>query len=372
MKILHVIDSGGIHGAEVMLLGLASEQIRQGMEPMIVSIGLPKENDKPIETEARKENVPFYPIRMRAGLNFYGAYKIVQFALKHNFQIYHVHGYKAHILLGLLPEIIRKLPIIATVHGWTAVKIWSMLRLYRLVDEISLHFMNVVVFVNKGTAVQPLIRKLGTRAVTVPNGIPPLCSSQSFFPGEKIADFCNGAFVVGSIGRLSPEKAYDHLIQAFAQFHKHRSNAKLLIIGEGCERAILEQCAQTLGIIDHVLLPGYFNEAWRYMQLMDVYVISSLTEGLPITLLEAMQCRIPIIATAVGGIPEVLQSGEAGILYKSGDNNALEKGLECLYTDTAHRNKLIESAYIVVNRQYTCQSMTSQYAVLYKKMLNLK
>lgn len=368
MKVLHIIDSGGIHGAEVMLLGLAAEQIRQGVKPMILSIGLPREGEKPIEIAASKEKIPFFPIRMKTGLNLLGAYRIVQFARKNNFQIYHVHGYKAHILIGFLPKFITKMPIIATVHGWTSAKKWSVLGLYRLIDEISLRYMDYVVFVNKGAMNLHVASKIGKRAQVIPNGITPLQHSKSFQLDKKVTEFCKGSYVVGSIGRLSAEKAYQQLIEAFSQFCEYCSNAKLLIIGEGKERALLEQIVSNCGIRDKVLLPGYFSEAWRYMYLLNVYTISSLTEGLPITLLEAMQCRIPIISTAVGGIPDVILDGKSGILYKSGDKKALVQGLVKLYKDEAFCKKMVESAYNIAIKQYTCKSMTTQYIALYKNM----
>ena len=365
MKILHIIDSAGIHGAETMLLTLATRQIAQGIEAAIGSIGLPGEGEKPVETQATARGIAVKPFRIKAGLNIFGALAIVRFALKNKFTHYHCHGYKGNILLCLLPRFIRKLPVVSTLHGWTATTPFSKIGVYVMLDKIALRFADKVVFVNGAMATSPFFLSLGKRASVIPNGIDQPQPNEKFVPDQTIKDFCEGAFVVGSIGRLSAEKAYDQLIQGFALFSAKHENAKLCIIGEGSERGKLEQRAHDLGIRDRILLPGYYAEAWRYLPLFKIYAISSLTEGLPITLLEAMYCRVPVVSTAVGGIPDVLQNGRAGILAPVNDRQALVRGFERLYGDQSLCNQMTSAAYERVHVHFTSSTMSDQYAEMY-------
>ena len=96
-------------------------------------------------------------------------------------------------------------------------------------------------------------------------------------------------------------------------------DAGLVIIGDGNLKRKLTDYANERGVADKVLMPGYKRDACRFMPLFSVFAISSYTEGLPVTLLEAMRARVPVVATAVGGIPEVLEFGRAGLLVKPGN-----------------------------------------------------
>ena len=119
MKVLHVIDSGGLYGAEVMLLNLMSEQVAMGLEPILASIGDPGITEKPLETEAIRRGLPVKVFRMRPGPNVWGALKILRFARSELVGLLHSHGYKGNILFGLMPRMLRRIPMVATVHGWT-------------------------------------------------------------------------------------------------------------------------------------------------------------------------------------------------------------------------------------------------------------
>src|SRR3989337_2476449 len=118
MKVLHIIDSGGLYGAEVMLLNLVQEQLRLGLDPVICSIGEKRFFEKPLESEGLKRGFKIKKFRMRAGPNLLGAYKILRFAHIGKFDLMHTHGYKGNILFGLLLRGLRKIPLVSTLHGW--------------------------------------------------------------------------------------------------------------------------------------------------------------------------------------------------------------------------------------------------------------
>jgi aspartate carbamoyltransferase len=148
IRILHVIDSSGIYGAETVLLNLASEQVARGDGPLLLSIGGPDVSEKAIETQARRLGIRCLPLRMRDGLNLAAGREILRVADDCRVDIIHSHGYKGNILLGLQRRGTRGIPVITTLHGWTATSTWSKLGLYRALDQRMLSRLDGVVLVN--------------------------------------------------------------------------------------------------------------------------------------------------------------------------------------------------------------------------------
>lgn len=376
MKVLHIIDSGGLYGAEIMLLNLVQEQIKMGLEPTICSIGEKGIIEKPIESEAIKRGIKVEKFRMAPGPNFLGAFKILRYAKKERFDILHSHGYKGNILLGFIPRSLREIPLITTVHGWTSIatRRFSRMKLYEWLDVRSLRRVDRVVLVNKAMLSNPRLKAAKLNNLTViNNGIPPIADTKlSNDLDKKVVDFCKDSFVVGAIGRLSYEKGFNFLIEAIAKLSGEIPNIKLVIIGEGGERGILEKMVSDLGLQEKVMMPGYRETAHKYIPLFNLFVISSLTEGLPITLLEAMQYGVPIVATEVGGIPEVLDKGKAGILIGSCRSDQLRDAVKRVYNDPASIRTMTEKAKDRVQKSFSSHNMASAYYDLYKAAAGVK
>jgi len=388
MKILHVIDSGGLYGAEVMLLSLIDEQIKLGLDPTIASIGEKNIGEKPLEAEALKRGFKVNKFRMRPGPNIMGARKILQFAHQDAFDLMHSHGYKGNILFGFVPKKVRKLPLVSTIHGYTSTNAFTKMRLYEWLDTKSLKFIDAVVLVSNAMKSHPRLKSLnGNNIHVIPNGIPisdnqfdnltiqqldqsPIQFDNSINqPFDKeIEDFCKKGFTIGSIGRLSTEKGYRYLIETLELLVKGEIDARLVIIGEGYERDCLEGLVARFGLSDRVMLPGYREDAREYIPYFNAFVICSLTEGLPITLLEAMQAKIPVVATKVGGIPEVLQNGKDGLIVEPRDSQSLARALSRIYLDPILCDELTNFAYQKVNTDYTSEKMALQYLDIYHKL----
>ena len=372
MKILHVIDSAGIYGAEMVVLGLAEEQMALGLSPAIGSISTPECSERPIEAEARRRGIPVEEFHMRNGPNAKGALRIARFAARGGYSILHSHGYKGNILLGFLPRFLRRLPLVVTVHGWTSASKTSRLKAYEYADRASLRFADCVVYVSRGLPGAGVVgREHRGRVRVIENGIPPMREVGGGTSGAdktveaSVGKFCKEGFAVGSIGRLSAEKRYEDLIEAVGILVNQGLAVRLVIIGEGPERRRLENLAQRLGIREKVRLPGYIETARRCMRFFDVYAISSMREGLPITALEAMQSRVPIVSTAVGGVVDVLDRGGAGLLVSPRKPMELAQALKVIREDTGMAKKLAESAFERVNVRYSRKRMAGEYREVY-------
>lgn len=370
MRVLHVIDSGGVYGAEIMLLNLMHEQRAQGIEPVLCSIGEPGTTNKPLELRADQGGFEVLRLRMRKGLNLRGALAIARLGREDRCDLFHTHGYKGNILLGCLPRRLRRLPMIATLHGWTGLNGYNKLAAYQWLDALMLRRADAVIMVNKAIAKHRLFQHIRAKELyVIENGIP-LWEHQSecFEPEPHISNFCKGSFIIGSIGRLSPEKGYLYLIQALAILRARGLPVKLVIIGEGKHRERLMREIEQKELGAYVLLPGYQENAARYLGLFDVFVLSSLSEGLPITLLEAMAQRTPVIATRVGGMPDVLTDRDTGLLVSPRQPEALADAIATLQHDAAFAGNLCQRARETVIRQYSSSQMAQKYFEIYNAL----
>lgn len=367
MKILHIIDSGGLYGAEVMLMHLMAEQTKMGVTPILASIGTPGEAEKAVEAEAQKRGLPVLKFRMRAGPNVLGAIQILKCAHQRKVALLHAHGYKANILFGSMPRMVRRIPLVATLHGWTWVGGLDRMLLYEWIESVSFCFADRVVIVNNALCRHPMLRKLARRSIAVvENGIPIDTPFNHSGLRPDIVQFARQGFTIGAIGRLSPEKGYDLLIDAFAELVAEGYDLYMVILGEGAERTALEKRAAEQGVGKRLLLPGYISEASHYLTLFKIFSMPSRTEGLPMVLLEAMAAGTPILATRVGGIARVLDDGRAGLLVEPGNQKGLKSALRSVLEEPTNIQDRVEKAKQRVLQKYSSRTMACRYQDIYR------
>jgi glycosyltransferase involved in cell wall biosynthesis len=362
MRILHLIDSGGLYGAEMMLLELMRQQHELGHEPLLASIGAPGAGEKAIELEALRRGLKLAVFRMANGPNFPGALRVLLHARKQAVDLLHSHGYKGNILFGLLPWRLRDLPMVTTLHGYTSNGRFGKMMLYEALDRFCLRRIDRVVLVSPRMQHIPALARLHNTTV-IENGI----AFDGVFPtpDPDLVAFMQRKKTVVAVGRLSPEKGFDLLLQAVANLVKDGHDLQVLLLGEGGLRASLENLGQRLGLAERLLMPGYITGASAYLEDACLLAIPSLTEGLPITLLEAMVAAVPIVASAVGGIPEALDHGQAGYLVPAGDSLLLQKAMSQVLADPLAVRKRCKRAQERVRLFYSSQTMAKNYLAVY-------
>lgn len=371
-KVLHIIDSGGLYGAEAMLLNLMQEQVELGLEPILASIGRPDIAEKPIEAEARRRNLAVRPFRMKPGPNWRGRREILEFAREEGVDLIHTHGYKGNILFSLMPRSFRQIPIVTTVHGYTWTGGITRMLFYQKLDALCLRFSDQVVLVNQGMTAHPFLRGKKLPFEVIENGIAVSRRPEPAGTGElrsDILDFAGKGFTIAAVGRLSREKGFDRLIEAVAGLVADGKDVRLVIMGDGYLKGELFLKVNELGIGDRVMFSGYVDGAGRYLPHFDLFAMPSLTEGLPMVLLEAMTAEVPIVATYVGGIPEVLDQGEAGILVGAGDVKALKAGIEEVMDKPEAAARRAAYALARVRKFYSSRAMAERYLKVYADLL---
>jgi glycosyltransferase involved in cell wall biosynthesis len=175
--------------------------------------------------------------------------------------------------------------------------------------------------------------------------------------------------VVGAVGRLSKEKAFDLLIQAMPRLLAKGIDVELHIAGDGDQAGPLRDLVASLGLGDRVHLVGFCPDTAGLYQAMDVCVLSSLREGLPNVLLEAMAMEVPVVATRIAGVPRLVLDGENGLLVDAGSVEALAGALTTLLGDAGLRARLGREGRQTVETSYSFRERISKIRAIYDELL---
>jgi glycosyltransferase involved in cell wall biosynthesis len=176
--------------------------------------------------------------------------------------------------------------------------------------------------------------------------------------------------VVGTIGRLNEIKRQDLLIRAFASLLQRRPDAHLLIVGDGPLRGMLKQLALSVLPEGQFHFVGYQAEPERYLQLMDAFALTSRSEGMPLVILEAWAAGVPVIASRVGGVPELVRDGQTGFLFDGDDELGLSELLNSVLSDECLAMKVRHAVRERVNNEFSLSQTARAYQGRYLELLN--
>lgn len=372
MRVLHLIDSGGLYGAEAVLLSLAEEQLRHGHSAEIFSAGVPGEAEKALEIAARDRGIPLRTWRMEPGLNPRGGREVVRHVLAQGYDVLHSHGYKFNVLLAAFCRRQRATPgLVTTLHGYSGRSVLTRSGLYQALDRALLWRFDRIVVVAERMLKDPIIRMVaGHRVQLIRNGLGAgQCNWGREVDGRVLTFMDKHWPVLLAIGRLSSEKGHERLLRAFRKLEPRCPGAGLVMLGEGSLRDRLERVAEELGIRDRVLMPGYRENAARYLAYADVFVLPSKTEGLPMVLLEAALVGVPVIASDVGDVGAVLHSGGFGRLTDRESVESLANELAYVTENIEVERQRADRARSKVQAEFGVARMAKEYHQLYATML---
>jgi glycosyltransferase involved in cell wall biosynthesis len=279
------------------------------------------------------------------------------------------NGYKA-TLLGRIAARRARVPVIAVSRGWTREN-WKV-RLYEAVDRWHLRWMDRVVCVSEGQAVK--VRRSGVpvnRVVVIRNAIQaerfddpdPDCRERllNYFmdPPDRI---------VGAVGRISPEKGFGVLVEAARKFARDDPKVGFVLFGDGVMRRDLVRRIAAAGLAGRFVLPGFRNDLDSLVPGLDALALPSFTEGLPNVVLEAFAAGVPVVATAVGGTPEVVEDGVNGYLVPSGDADSLARRLRDLLASEERRRAMGRRGRQKVREAFTFEAQAHAYARVFAEL----
>ena len=278
---------------------------------------------------------------------------------KKKINVINSHGYRADFI-GLIASRFFKIPIVPTFHGWTAVNL--KIKLFEKLDEFVFKRAKHIFTVSRANST--LLQQKGIpecKITVIPNAIDPeVYKGTSKFENlenlKSSLGFHNREKVLISIGRLSKEKGHEIALKAFSNVIKEMPECRLVILGNGPEETRLKTMATNLGISDKVLFLGFQPNVVDYLNISDICLLTSFTEGLPTVILEAFMSSKFVIATSVGGTPEVVQDKRTGILIPPGDIGKLSQETVFYLKNDGEREKISKAAFQFVMENYTFDS----------------
>lgn len=288
--------------------------------------------------------------------------------------IIHLNSSKIGGLGALAGRICRVPHIIFTAHGWAHNENrprWQkalILISHWYTVLLTHHTITVADNLRKSLATLPWV---GTKMTTVHNGLDAFPLKTQHEARQHIANIVGGAcskldsgtLWIGTLSELHRNKGLDILISAFAELKDKK--CALFILGEGEERAHLTKKIEDLGLQDKVFLVGYVEDAKQYLQAFDIFTLTSRTEAFPYVLLEVAQAHVPVLASKVGGIPELITQFETGILTTVGNIKEVREGLRFLIENTDRRASLAHDLHTRVQTSFTEKDMFEKTKSLY-------
>ncbi len=364
MKIAHVLSSFEVGGQEKMARDLAAGQVALGHQ--VTAVSLAPAPDGPLGDEFRARGVD--AVRVAKGSGFDVSLLLRLAALFRHREIDVVHSHNHLPLLYAAPA--ARLSRAAAVHTRHGQMIGTFHR--RLLRRLAAGLVDSYVAVSADTAaVARRLHERGRRdVVIIENGIdtaPFHADPDARRDIRRALGIPEDAWVVGSVGRLAGEKNFDLFLRAAAPLLGEMW--RVLLVGDGAEGPALRLLVAGFAGAPFVHMPGMRGDIPQLLAALDVFVISSRSEGLPLVLLEAMASALPVIATAVGGIPGVLANSGAGILVPSGDEDALRAALASLEGNRGHATEMGRLGRELALAHYDRRRMVDAYLTLYKRAM---
>lgn len=280
-----------------------------------------------------------------------------------------IHVHAGHELVILSKLAVREFPILFTVHGYAGK---SSNIDYFLSAKISRKWADRVIVVSQSEKMRLVNKGLQPEKIRlVYNGTPPIQPVSAEVLRKRLG-IPQDSIVIGTIGRLEEPKGFQYLLQAYAiLLHKHR-NSRVVIIGSGGFSTQLFTLAKELDIAEHVVFPGYIQDARNYMPVFDIFVLPSLAEALPLVLVEAMSAGKPLIGTTVGGIPEIIEHEYNGLLCEPASVESLAEAMARLLEEATLRKEYGIRAKQLYDRCFTSDAMISNTAEVYEELFASK
>lgn len=361
--VLHLSTSSGPGGAERMISTLAAA-LNQGQVRVIV--GLFRSGWLQAECERFGVRTIVIPIAGVLGLQwFLGYWDLIR---KERVALIHAHEFSA-IVCGWILAKMAGVPLVATVHGknyfWEK---WRRRVAYRIVSRYG---SLVAVSADLKRFICEKVGVVEERVQVIYNGVPP-----AQLVTEESAQTCKAELaivgrypVLGVVGSLYPVKGHRFLISAMPEIIRRWPGAVLLVIGRGELEASLKAQAEQLGIGANIRFLGMRQDVPRLLSVLDAFVLPSLSEGLSLALLEAMASGKPVVATAVGGNPELVDEGQTGFLVASENAGSLATKLIELLQDSLMMQRFSAQGAKRVHQLFSLEQMVIQYRGLYETLL---
>lgn len=320
----------------------------------------------------RSPSCEIVELRKKPGNDFQIPRRIATEVRRHHIDVLHARGWAALVETALASRLSRVRGTIYGFHGKTLDDLWGVSLKRRLLQKFFIRFYHRVITLNSRMRADFASESgLPERRIRIiANGV----DTELFRPREDRLSLRAALavpldrFVIGNVARLDAVKNHQVIFRALHHLRTQTPRPFFLLVGDGPHRRVLEHEIATLGLANDVRLYGYSDAIPELLNCMDLYVQSSFYEGFSNTVLEAMSCGLPILATDAGGTKDLFHEDEQGYFFHSEDHEALGALILRLHTDNVFRSDLGRKARLHAVSQFSVQTMVWNYESLYAEL----
>lgn len=365
IKVLHLTFDMRIGGTEQVIKNLIESSNKDAFQSMVLCIESPI---GPFGDMLKKTGITVHSLSRKQGFDSKLIGQIRSFIRHNDIDILHCHQYTPWVY-GCLSALGQKCKVIFTEHG----------RFYP--DRTSW----------KRKVVNPILHRITDSVTTISNATKTALSEFEYIPNASTQVIYNGIIpckadqaelsslkkqfnvsehevILGTIARLDSIKNHLMMLDAFKLLLQRGINARLIIVGDGEMRTEIEARIKAHGIGDHVIMPGYIASPNAYLALFDIYLLSSLSEGTSMTLLEAMSMRKPCVVTDAGGNAEIIENEVNGLVTENNNAQKFSEAIVTLSKSLALRQNYGQAGFKRFQQQFTTAFMTTEYESLYQSL----
>ena len=366
LKVLHIIGGGEFGGAERHILNLA-----QGVDPAEVEMSILCLFDRPFAEVAREAGVPSFVLPMRSKLDFHVVGKMKSAIASYGPDIVHTHGVRAN-LLGRLAAAQAVRPVVTTVHSLLPMdypdpvsRLANSLA-ERVTRGMTCHFITV-----SNELRQALLRQgiPGDRLTVVHNGVDLARFDPEQATGRSLSGYPPDAPLVAIIARLHAVKGHRLFLHSAKAVLAKKPEVRFLVVGGGPDEKALMKMASDLGIDGAVDFLGFVDDIPSLLARLDVLVVASRWEGFGLTAAEALALAVPVVATDVGGLPEIIRPFETGLLVPFGQSQAMADAVIWILEHPAEAREMATRGQAMVRREFTARQMAVRTVEVYRKVV---
>lgn len=363
IHVLHLIGSTGLYGAERWVLALIRALDPDVIQSTLINLVDNKFEVSEVVMAARKRGFAAMDFYTGGRFNPFSTVKMARWVRDQNVRIIHGHGFKSD-MFGLLAGRIAGCAVMSTPHGWSVEKNRK-LQIYEQLNRRIFRYMNLVCPLSPAL-VEGLNHCMDSAKLRlVFNGV----DIDEVQAALAVRRNKNSAFVIGYVGRLVPLKNLETLLRAVQLLQNESQNIKLMIIGDGPERENLEDLAQNLEISVRVEFLGFRDDAVVFFNDFDVFVLPSLSEGIPRCIMEAMAASLPVIASDIPGNKNLVIHGDTGLLFIAGDSHSLAEQIRHVMSDQNAARAMALRGNSKVVEEYSSRRMAQDYTALYHELV---
>lgn len=358
-----------VGGGEKQLVEVAKAASREGMEVTVAYI-----SGSSFEGLLKAERIDSTPLSQMRSNPVAAVWALKRICRERRIDLIHTHSFFNSFSGRLAGRLIR-VPVVTTVHcqpgaakrtGLIKRVLWfSREKIERAMARYTSSFIAVSEAVAEGLVRQGVSRQ---KIVVIPNGIDALEVRKSAAMERDQRPQGQGRLRIGTVARLDPAKGIEILIEAAGILRDRDLSFEAVVVGDGPERQPIEELVRRLGLEQQIVFHGYLDNPFAVLATFDIYVVSSHEEGFGFTVLEAMALGRPVIATRVGGLVDLIEDGETGLLVPPGEPQALADAIEVLADDPDLRKRFADEAGKVLER-FSVETMCARTIDVYRGLL---